>query len=183
MIKHLSKGYKQRLGLAQGILHEPEVLILDEPTIGLDPIQIIEVRQLIRELAGKHTVILSTHILPEVSMTCQRVVIIDRGRVVAEDRPENLMAKLKGAEQISLVVAGPSVEVQQCLSQIPGVTAVTLVMPLGESKARYEVTSTLHSEIANELARTIIQRGWDLFELKRAEMSLEEVFLRLTTHE
>ncbi len=183
LIKHLSKGYKQRLGLAQGIVHEPEVLILDEPTIGLDPIQIIEVRQLIRELAGKHTVILSTHILPEVSMTCQRVVIIDRGRVVAEDRPENLMAKLKGAEQISLVVAGPSVEVQQCLSQIPGVTGVTLVMPLGESKARYEVTSTLHSEIASELARTIVQRGWDLFELKRAEMSLEEVFLRLTTHE
>lgn len=183
IIKNLSKGYKQRLGLAQAIIHEPEVLILDEPTIGLDPIQIIEVRQLIRELAGKHTVILSTHILPEVSMTCQRVVIIDRGKVVAEDRPENLMAKLKGAEQITLIIGGPSAEVHQCLSQIPGVTNVTLAEPLGDNKARYTVTSSLHQEISSELSRTIVHHGWDLYELKKAEMSLEEVFLRLTTHE
>ncbi|MDZ7376433.1 MAG: ABC transporter ATP-binding protein, partial [candidate division KSB1 bacterium] len=183
IIKNLSKGYKQRLGLAQAIIHEPEVLILDEPTIGLDPIQIIEVRQLIRELAGKHTVILSTHILPEVSMTCQRVVIIDRGKVVAEDRPENLMAKLKGAEQVTLIVGGPFTEVQQCLSQIPGVTHVTLAEPLGDNKASYAVTSSLHQEISSELARTIVNHGWDLYELKKAEMSLEEVFLRLTTNE
>ncbi len=182
-IKHLSKGYKQRLGLAQAIIHEPEVLILDEPTIGLDPIQIIEVRQLIRELAGKHTVILSTHILPEVSMTCQRVVIIDRGKVVAEDRPENLMAKLRGAEQITVVVGGPEAEVQQCLSQVPGVTNVMRIGSMADHKTSYAVTGALHKEIASELARAIVNHGWDLYELKKAEMSLEEVFLRLTTHE
>jgi len=183
IVKHLSKGYRQRLGIAQAIIHEPEVLILDEPTIGLDPKQIIEVRELIKSLAGKHTVILSTHILPEVSMTCQRVVIIDRGKVVAEDRPENLMAKLKGSEQITVIVGGPESHVIDVLSQVPGVNQVEVKVREGEDKISYSVDSSLHPDVTKEIARTIITNGWDLYELKKAEMSLEEIFLRLTTQE
>jgi ABC-2 type transport system ATP-binding protein len=183
IVKHLSKGYKQRLGIAQAIVHEPDVLILDEPTIGLDPKQIIEVRELIKNLAGKHTVILSTHILPEVSMTCQRVVIIDRGRVVAQDKPENLIAKLKGSEQITAVVRGPEDRVMDCLSQVKGVNQVLVTQKGADDKITYSVESSLHGEVTKELAKSIITNGWDLYELKKAEMSLEEIFLRLTTHE
>ena len=183
IVKHLSKGYKQRLGIAQAIIHEPEVLILDEPTIGLDPKQIIEVRELIKGFEGKHTVILSTHILPEVSMTCQRVVIIDRGRVVAEDKPENLMAKLKGSEQITVVVGGPESQVIESLSKVQGVSQVTVIQKGADNKIAYSVDSSLHAEVTKELAKTIVKNGWDLYELKKAEMSLEEIFLRLTTQE
>src|SRR5918992_293266 len=122
----LSKGYKQRVGLAQAILHNPEVLVLDEPTAGLDPKQIIETRQLIRELGGSHTIVLSTHILPEVSQTCQRVVIINKGRVVAVDTPDNLTARLSGAVSIYMQVAGPTDDVERTLQQVPGVTQVTV---------------------------------------------------------
>ncbi len=183
IVKHLSKGYKQRLGIAQAIIHEPEVLILDEPTIGLDPKQIIEVRELIRNLAGKHTVILSTHILPEVSMTCQRVVIIDRGRIVAEDKPENLIAKLKGSDQITLVVDGPEDQVLDRLSRVQGVNQVFVTQIGADDKITYSVESSLHTEVTKELAKVIVSNGWDLYELKKAEMSLEEIFLRLTTDE
>jgi ABC-2 type transport system ATP-binding protein len=183
IVKHLSKGYKQRLGIAQAIIHDPEVLILDEPTIGLDPKQIIEVRELIKSFAGTHTVILSTHILPEVSMTCERVVIIDKGRVVAEDRPENLTAKLKGSEQVTLVIGGPEQQVMECLARVSGVIRVKIVARLENEKIAYLVDSTLKVEVTKELAKAIVTNGWDLFELKKAEMSLEEIFLRLTTHE
>jgi len=183
IVKHLSKGYKQRLGIAQAIIHEPEILILDEPTIGLDPKQIIEVRELIKSFAGNHTVILSTHILPEVSMTCQRVVIIDRGRVVAEDRPENLMTKLKGSEQITVIVGGPESGVIDSLSQVSGVNQVTAMARETSDKITYSVDSSLHADVTKELAKTIVTNGWDLYELKKAEMSLEEIFLRLTTQE
>jgi len=183
IIKHLSKGYRQRLGIAQAIIHEPEVLILDEPTIGLDPKQIIEVRELIKSFAGKHTVILSTHILPEVSMTCQRVVIIDQGRVVAEDTPQNLMAKLKGSDQVTVVVGGPVAAVQDCLAGIAGVTDVSLLSRAPDNRATYSVTCSLHAEVTREIAKRIVTNGWDLFELKKTEMSLEEIFLRLTTQE
>jgi ABC-2 type transport system ATP-binding protein len=183
IVKQLSKGYKQRLGIAQAIIHEPEVLILDEPTIGLDPKQIIEVRELIKNLAGKHTVILSTHILPEVSMTCQRVVIIDRGRVVAEDKPENLMKKLKGSEQITVVAGGPESPVHDSLSHVAGVNQVTITQRGADDKITYLVETTLHADVTKDLAKVIVTRGWDLYELKKAEMSLEEIFLRLTTHE
>jgi len=183
IVKHLSKGYKQRLGIAQAIIHEPEVLVLDEPTIGLDPKQIIEVRELIKSFAGKHTVILSTHILPEVSMTCQRVVIIDNGRVVAQDRPENLVAKLKGSEQITVVVGGPESQVHSCLSQIEGVTQVSVVQKAANDKITYSVASSIQVDVTKELAKAIVTNGWDLYELKKAEISLEEIFLRLTTQE
>ncbi len=183
IVKHLSKGYKQRLGIAQAIIHEPEVLILDEPTIGLDPKQIIEVRELIKNLAGKHTVILSTHILPEVSMTCQRVVIIDRGKVVAEDRPENLMTRLKGSEQITAVVGGPSDSVLNVLSRVKGVNQVMITHKGTADKNSYSIESTLHADVTKDLAKAIVTSGWDLYELKKTEMSLEEIFLRLTTHE
>ncbi len=183
IVKHLSKGYKQRLGIAQAIIHEPEVLILDEPTIGLDPKQIIEVRELIKNLAGRHTIILSTHILPEVSMTCQRVVIIDRGKVVAEDRPENLIAKLKGSDQFTIVIGGPEEQVLESLSSIKGVNQVFITQKRADDKIIYSVESSLHTEITKDLAKVVVTNGWDLYELKKAEMSLEEIFLRLTTHE
>lgn len=183
IVQHLSKGYKQRLGIAQAIIHDPEVLILDEPTIGLDPKQIIEVRELIKSFAGNHTVILSTHILPEVSMTCERVVIIDKGRVVAEDRPANLNAKLKGSEQVTLVVAGPESGVIDCLTQVPGVIDIKIIARQENEKATYTVESNLTVEVTKELAKAIVTNGFDLYELKKAEMSLEEIFLRLTTQE
>jgi ABC-2 type transport system ATP-binding protein len=183
IVKNLSKGYKQRLGIAQAIIHEPEVLILDEPTIGLDPKQIIEVRELIKNLAGKHTVILSTHILPEVSMTCQRVVIIDRGKVVAEDRPENLIAKLKGSDQVTIVVGGPEDQVMDRLSSVEGVNRVVMTQKGADDRVSYSVDSSLQTEVTKDLAKVIVTNGWDLYELKKAEMSLEEIFLRLTTQE
>jgi ABC-2 type transport system ATP-binding protein len=183
IVKHLSKGYKQRLGIAQAIIHEPEVLILDEPTIGLDPKQIIEVRELIKGFTGKHTVILSTHILPEVSMTCQRVVIIDRGRVVAEDKPENLMAKLKGSEQITAVVGGPESQVLEILSKVQGVNQVAVMQKGADDKITYSVDSSLHADVTKELAKVIVNNNMDLYELKKSEMTLEEIFLRLTTQE
>ncbi|MDQ7052719.1 MAG: ABC transporter ATP-binding protein [candidate division KSB1 bacterium] len=180
-IRKLSKGFKQRVGLAQALVHDPEVLILDEPTVGLDPKQIIEVRELIKSLAGRHTVILSTHILPEVSMTCQRVVIIDKGRVVAEDTPENLSAKVKSTERILVEVEGPQDEVKQKLTSVPGVKNVSLENANGT--ARFVIDSELDKDIRKDLANTVVSQGWGLLELRPMDVSLEEVFLRLTTKE
>ena len=177
----LSKGFKQRVGLAQALVHSPEVLILDEPTIGLDPKQIIEVRKLIKELAGQHTVILSTHILPEVSMTCDRVVIIDKGHVVAEDTPKNLSSKVKSAERIVVEVAGPQNEIKETIKALDGVTNVTTETANGT--ARFIVDTNLQRDIRKELAQTIVTNGWGLLELRPLEVSLEEVFLRLITKE
>jgi len=178
----LSKGYRQRVGLAQAIIHNPDVLVLDEPTAGLDPKQIIETRQLIRELAGSHTIILSTHILPEVSQTCERVVIINKGRVVAVDTPDNLTARLSGAVSIYLQVAGPADSVQSTLQQLPGVTQVTLA----ESRDGInvlEVDSERGRDVRRELAAAIVGSGWGLLELRPMRLSLEEIFLSLTTEE
>jgi ABC-2 type transport system ATP-binding protein len=181
VIKTLSKGFKQRVGLAQALVHNPDVLVLDEPTIGLDPNQIKEVRQLIKSLAGNHTIILSTHILPEVSMTCERVVIINKGRVVAEDTPENLTRKLAGSQRIHLVVDGPADAVQKALQQIPGVLKVT---PRdSDFHAGFLVESKPENEIRPLVATTLIGKGWPLYELKPEGMSLEDVFLQLTTKE
>ncbi len=178
----LSKGYRQRVGLAQAILHNPEVLILDEPTAGLDPKQIIETRQLIKQLAGDHTIILSTHILPEVSQTCQRVVIINKGRVVAVDSPENLTARLRGSETMFVQVDAPGADVAGALTTIPGVTRVA-ASSLSGSATGYEVDSDSGRDIRRELASTIVTRGWGLLELRPMRMSLEEIFLHLTTEE
>ncbi|HEX2184636.1 MAG TPA: ABC transporter ATP-binding protein, partial [Chloroflexota bacterium] len=182
IIGKLSKGYRQRVGLAQALLGDPEVLILDEPTVGLDPNQIIETRQLIKELGGERTIILITHILPEVSMVCNRVVIINRGTVVAVDTPEALTRRLTGADRIALAVRGPSREVQQRLRQVPGVLAVTAA-PGTNGVLRLEVDVQAGRDVREELACTVVQGGWGLQELRGQSLSLEEIFLQLTTSE
>jgi ABC-2 type transport system ATP-binding protein len=178
IIGKLSKGYRQRVGLAQALLHDPEVLILDEPTIGLDPKQVVEVRGLIRGLGGERTVILSSHILPEVSETCGRVLIINQGHIVAEDTPEHLTARLQGAERIRLEVQRPSEELRHRLAAIEGVLSVE---PLDSSG--YEVQSGLGIDIRSQLAATVVNGGWGLLEMRPVGMSLEEIFLKLTTTE
>jgi ABC-2 type transport system ATP-binding protein len=178
----LSKGYRQRVGIAQALIHNPEVLILDEPTAGLDPKQIIETRQLIRGLAGDHTIVLSTHILPEVSQTCQRVVIINKGRVVAIDTPDNLTARLRGAETMLVQVDAPGADVTTALASIPGVTRVGASEQRGAAGA-FEVESEHGRDVRREIARTIVTSGWGLLELRPMRMSLEDIFLQLTTDE
>ena len=178
----LSKGYRQRVGLAQSIIHNPDVLILDEPTAGLDPKQIIETRHLIRELAGDHTIILSTHILPEVSQTCQRVVIINKGRVVAVDTPDNLTARLRGSETMYVQVDAQGADAGPALQRVAGVTRVV------EADRRngvigYEVESAQGHDVRRDLARAVVSTGWGLLELRPMRMSLEEIFLELTTED
>jgi ABC-2 type transport system ATP-binding protein len=178
----LSKGYRQRVGLAQAILHNPEVLILDEPTAGLDPKQIIETRELIKELAGTHTIILSTHILPEVSQTCERVVIINKGRMVAVDTPSNLTAKLRGSETMYVQVDAAGQDASEVLRSLPGVTAVS-VADADNGLVGYEVSTETGRDIRRDLARAVVTRDWGLLELRPTRMSLEEIFLSLTTEE
>jgi ABC-2 type transport system ATP-binding protein len=175
----LSKGYRQRVGLAQAILHNPDVLILDEPTAGLDPKQIIETRELIKELAGDHTIILSTHILPEVSQTCQRVVIINKGRVVAVDTPDNLTARLRGSETLYVQVDADAASV---LTHVPGVTRVVESERLN-GLVGYEVDSETGRDVRRDLARAVVTSGFGLLELRPMRISLEDVFLSLTTDE
>ena len=178
----LSKGYRQRVGLAQAIIHNPDVLILDEPTAGLDPKQIIETRRLIKELAGDHTIVLSTHILPEVAQTCQRVVIINKGRVVAIDTPDNLTARLRGSESILVQVEGPAAAIEAALAAVPGVTGVTAAN-VREQSSNFEVTSEAGRDVRRDLAKVIVAGGFGLLELRPLRMSLEEIFLSLTTEE
>jgi gliding motility-associated transport system ATP-binding protein len=178
----LSKGYRQRVGLAQALLHNPDVLILDEPTAGLDPKQIIETRRLIKELGGEHTVILSTHILPEVSQTCHRVVIINRGRVVAVDTPDNLTSRLQGAGTLYIEVDSLGADAREALSAVPGVTGVTVSDTRGAATG-FEVATAADHDVRRELASTVVGRGWGLLELRPMRMSLEEIFLSLTTEE
>jgi ABC-2 type transport system ATP-binding protein len=178
----LSKGYRQRVGLAQAIIHNPEVLILDEPTAGLDPKQIIETRDLIRSLAGDHTIVLSTHILPEVSQTCQRVVIINKGRVVAIDTPENLTAQLRGSSGLYVQVDGAGADAAETLARVPGVVKVTAVDRHGTSVG-YEIDTAGERDVRRDLAREIVGSGLGLLELRPMRISLEDIFLQLTTDE
>ena len=183
LIKRLSRGYKQRVGLAQALVHDPDVIILDEPTVGLDPKQIIEVRHLIKNLRGNHTIILSTHILPEVSMTCDRVVIINRGKIAAVDTPENLTMQLKGGERVRLEVAAPEKPLLALLKQVPGVRMAS-VEPVGSS-GRFAATVEAESgkDVRSQLAAKIVGQGYALYELRGVNLSLEEIFLQLTTDE
>ena len=178
----LSKGYRQRVGLAQAILHNPDVLILDEPTAGLDPKQIIETRELIKELAGDHTIILSTHILPEVAQTCERVVIINKGRVVAEDSPDNLTGRLHGAVTIHLQIDSAGADPADALRAVPGVASVSVGEP-GSDGLAVEVQSAQEVDVRRDVANAVVSRGWGLLEMRRARLSLEEIFLQLTTAE
>jgi ABC-2 type transport system ATP-binding protein len=178
----ISKGYKQRVGLAQALIHNPDVLILDEPTAGLDPKQIIETRQLIKELAGDHTIILSTHILPEVSQTCQRVVIINKGRVVAIDTPDNLTARLRGSETMYVQVDAGGADPAAALAHVPGVTRV-VESDRREGTIGLEIDSETGRDVRRDLARAIVGNGWGLLELRPMRMSLEDIFLSLTTDE
>jgi len=177
----LSKGYKQRVGLAQALIHNPDVLILDEPTAGLDPKQIIETRRLIKELAGDHTIILSTHILPEVSQTCDRVVIINKGRVVAVDTPANLTGRLRGAETMFVQVdAARAGDAAAALAKVPGVIRVAADDGIAGA---FEVESETGRDVRRELAKAVVLGGHDLLELRPTRVSLEDIFLSLTTEE
>jgi gliding motility-associated transport system ATP-binding protein len=178
----LSKGYRQRVGLAQALLHNPEVLILDEPTAGLDPKQIIETRRLIKGLGGDHTIILSTHILPEVSQTCNRIVIINKGRVVAVDTPDNLTARLRGSETMYVQVDATGADPEGTLSSIPGVTRVS-ISDRRDSITGYEVDSESGRDVRRELAAAVVGRGWGLLELRPMRIGLEEIFLKVITED
>jgi ABC-2 type transport system ATP-binding protein len=179
LIKYLSKGLKQRVGLAQALLNNPPILILDEPTTGLDPAQIVEVRNLIKELGGERTVLLSTHILPEVSQVCQRVIIVNQGRVVAEDTPKNLTDQIQKGLRTALSVDGPADEVKAKLESLPGITMVSASQDEGE----FVVESTPDEKLRPLLAKTIVESGWGLKEMKSVDLSLEEVFVHLVTEE
>jgi ABC-2 type transport system ATP-binding protein len=183
IIGRLSKGYKQRIGLAQALLNDPEVLILDEPTIGLDPKQIHEVRALIKSLASTRTVILSTHILPEVSMTCNRVVIINNGKVVAMDTPEGLAAQMKGAERIALTVDGPPDAIQEKIRSMEGVLSIQTADSEPDTPPSFTVECRLNTDLRPLLASTIVSQGWGLLEMRGISMSLEDVFINLITQE
>ena len=177
-IGELSKGYRQRTGLAQAILHEPEVLILDEPTVGIDPIQVVETRQLIKELGQEQTLLLSTHILPEVSATCDRVIIINQGNIVAEDTPDNLAVRLRGTEQVQADIRGPSADVIKAIRDIPGVTSARHIETATGS--RYNIESSSGNDIREAIATMVVSNSWGLQQLSVVPMSLEEIFLELT---
>ena len=187
LLGKLSKGYRQRVGLAQAIIHNPEVLILDEPTAGLDPKQINETRDLIKDLAGEHTIVLSTHILPEVEQTCEQVIIINRGKLVATDSVRNLQARARGAESVIVEIAGRSGKlelpiVQHKLEQVSGVRRVLCKQEI-DNRIFFEVESQKGRLVRGELARAVVESGWDLNELRPSAVSLEEIFLQLTGSE
>jgi ABC-2 type transport system ATP-binding protein len=181
LIKRLSRGYKQRVGLAQALVHDPDVIILDEPTVGLDPKQIIEVRNLIKGLAGSHTIILSTHILPEVSMTCDRVVIINKGKIAAVDTPQNLTTQLKGGQKIRVEVEAPEKSLRDLLASVPGTSRVEVEAARAGGHLTATVEAAEGQDIRSQIAAKIVEKGWPLYELRGVSLSLEDIFLELTT--
>ncbi|MGD1913515.1 MAG: ABC transporter ATP-binding protein [Rivularia sp. (in: cyanobacteria)] len=187
LIRKLSKGYRQRVGIAQAIVHDPPAIVLDEPTVGLDPRQIIDVRNLIKSLAGSHTIIISTHILPEVSMTCNRVAIINGGKVVATNTLDNLMNELTGGSGYELEVEGEAALAKQMLQNLPGVNLVESVgggkNQLRENRVRMRVVSEAGTEPGNTIASALYQAGFGLHEMRRINATLEDVFLQLTREE
>jgi ABC-2 type transport system ATP-binding protein len=183
LIRKLSKGFRQRVGIAQAIVHDPPAIILDEPTVGLDPRQIIDVRNLIKSLAGEHTIILSTHILPEVSMTCNRVAIINRGQVVATNTPEDLLQQLTAGTGYELEVEGEVDKLQTQLQQVAGVRLVESLLSPSQQRHRLRVALEPGQDLGRELAAIVVQSGLGLYEMRRVQASLEDVFLELTTEE
>jgi len=186
LIRKLSKGFRQRVGIAQALVHDPPVIILDEPTVGLDPRQIIDVRNLIKSLAGDHTIILSTHILPEVSMTCNRVAIINKGRLVATNTPEQLVTDMLGGNGYELELAGDTTVVEEPLRGLPGVRSVEMLthdLPLPEGHHRLRVMVEGTEDPGRQVAAVVVGAGLGLYEMRRIRISLEDVFLQLTTQE
>lgn len=185
LIRKLSKGYRQRVGIAQAIIHDPPVIILDEPTVGLDPRQINEVRQLIKSLAGSHTIILSTHILPEVSMTCDRITIINRGRIVATDTPENLASRLAGESAYEVEVKGDLTVAKRLLTGLADVRQVLALQTehLPEAHHRLRVSGEPGQELGSAIAAAVVNAGLELHELQRQRATMEDVFLNLTMTE
>jgi ABC-2 type transport system ATP-binding protein len=179
-INELSRGYRQRVGLAQTLIHDPDVLILDEPTSGLDPNQIIEIRQLIREIGREKTVILSTHILPEVTATCSRVIIINEGRLVADGAPDELANRSRGGERVYMTVRGPQAEVEGKLASLPAVRSVRVVGGPAPGRVRYEITSGDGVDPTEQLFQVAADNRWPVSELYREASSLEQVFIQLT---
>jgi gliding motility-associated transport system ATP-binding protein len=185
-IHKLSKGYRQRVGLAQALIHNPPILILDEPTSGLDPHQIIEVRRLIRQLAGEHSILLSTHILPEANLTCDRILIINRGKILAEDSTERLTGKLKGNDNLRLTCSKSPNDLSKTLAGLPGIIGVkTQPKVSGTDKAVtvMDIECELGAEKRGLLSRTVVEAGADLLELRTLTMSLEEIFIQITSRE
>ena len=183
LIAKLSKGFRQRVGIAQAILHDPQVLILDEPTIGIDPAQVVETRELIKGLGADHTVVLSTHILSEVSAICQRVVVINEGRIVVEDQPDNLSVRLRGTEQIQMEVRGPAREVSNHLREVDGVQDLTRQDMGGGNLYQYTLECRPGANLREQLASLVVRQGWGLLSLQSTKMSLEDIFLKLTAPE
>jgi ABC-2 type transport system ATP-binding protein len=183
-IGHLSKGYRQRVGLADSLLHNPAVLILDEPTVGLDPTQIRETRKLIKDLGGDHTLLLSTHILPEVEAVCDRAIIIAGGRIAAQGTPDELRASRRLGSRVLIECRGPEKEVEAALARVSGVSRVEILN--GHGDATY-VTAALRAkegcDVREEAARTVIQRGWPLREVRLEHATLEEFFVQVTAHQ
>jgi ABC-2 type transport system ATP-binding protein len=182
LIKRLSRGFKQRVGIAQAIVHNPDVIILDEPTVGLDPNQIKEVRSLIKNLAGQHTIILSTHILPEVEMTCDRVVIINKGRIAAVDTTQNLTTQLKGGERVRIQVKGAAEGLRDSVSSIKGVKSVE-VLSSADDLVTAEIESESGADLRAQIASRVVTKGFDLLEMRAINLSLEDIFMQLTTEE
>ncbi|MCY4188639.1 MAG: ABC transporter ATP-binding protein [Bryobacterales bacterium] len=182
LVGKLSKGYRQRVGLAQALIHSPDVLVLDEPTSGLDPKQIIDVRAMVRSLAGEHTILLSTHILPEVAGTCGRVIIINEGRLEASDTPENLTAQLQGANCLLLDVDGPAGEVKERLELDLSVRKVAEHERRGD-RTVWRVEADKDDNLSRRLAETVVTSGWGLYGMQPLGLSLEDIFLKLTSDE
>ena len=185
-IHKLSKGYRQRVGLAQALIHNPPILVLDEPSSGLDPHQIIEVRRMIRQLAGAHSILLSTHILPEASLTCDRILIIDRGKILAEDSTERLTGKLKGSERLRLACRGGPKSLPETLAGIPGIIKVERQQAgpqAGDNLLLLDIESKLGADKRGELARAVVEAGSELLELRTKTMTLEEIFIEITSRD
>ncbi len=182
IIAKLSKGFRQRVGIAQAILHDPQVLILDEPTIGIDPVQVVETRELVKSLGNDHTVVFSTHILSEAAAVSERVVVINEGRIVAEDKPDNLSVRLRGTEQVRMEVRGPARDVATRLREVDGVQEVTRE-EMGSGVYLFSLETRPGTNVKEQLASIVVRNNWGLLGMQSVKMSLEDIFLQLTTRE